>query len=56
MVYEKEVGSDGHTVYIGLGNGQIQEFRLSSDLNRFEKKRTLQSTAIIVFKLAEQTL
>ena len=43
MVYEKEVDGDGHIVFIGLGNGRIQEFRLSNDLNRFEKKRTLQS-------------
>lgn len=46
MVYEKEVNSDGHVVYVGLGNGELHEFRLSSDLNRFEKRRTFQSTAI----------
>ena len=45
MIYEKEgEGGDGHLVYVGLANGEIHEFRLSSDLNRFERKRTFRST------------
>lgn len=40
MFCEQERDSDGHKVFVGLGNGQVQEFRLSKDLNRFEKKKT----------------
>ena len=43
MAYMKDVDSDGHTVFVGLGDGQIQEFKLSSDLNRFERKKILES-------------
>ena len=43
MIYEKEREGDGHLVYVGLANGEIHEFRLSNDLNRFERKRTFKS-------------
>ena len=40
LACEREEEGDGHIVFVGLGNGQIQEFRMSRDLNRFEKRRT----------------
>ena len=43
MVCEQERDNDGHRVFVGLSNGQIHEFRLSKDLNRFEKKKTFYS-------------
>ena len=43
MVCEQERDNDGHIVFIGLGNGQVMEFRLSKDLNKFERKRTIMS-------------
>ena len=43
LVCEPERDSDGHTVFVGLGNGQVIEFRLSKDLNRFEKKKIFYS-------------
>ena len=46
MVCEQERAGDGHIVFVGLGNGQIQEFRMSRDLNRFEKRRTFHSELI----------
>ena len=43
LVCEQEREGDGHVVLVGLGSGQIQEFRLSRDLNRFERRKTFPS-------------